>query len=115
MGDRRKVVSYHLSPITYYSFDVARLRTDPQHTPPLLPLLRSRPGGVHKASVVRSPKSDKLSKTRFRRPPANSYSTASRAPRANGLEGDAAARAAGGFSSAVEARAHAAQVGGREL
>ena len=38
---------------------LARLRTYPQHTLPLLPLLRSRPGGVHKASVVRSPKSDK--------------------------------------------------------
>src|ERR1044072_9419895 len=48
------------------AFDVARLRTYPQHTLPLLPLLRSRPGGVHKASVVRSPKSDKLSKTRAR-------------------------------------------------
>src|SRR5215208_2358722 len=40
--------------------DVARLRTDPQHTPPPLPLLRSRPGGVRGASVVRSPKPDKL-------------------------------------------------------
>ena len=38
---------------------VARPRTFPQHTLPLLPLLRSRPGGVHKASVVRSPGSDK--------------------------------------------------------
>ena len=38
---------------------MARPRTLPQHTPPLLPLLRSRPGGVHKASVVRSPGSDK--------------------------------------------------------
>src|SRR5688572_8874707 len=38
---------------------VARPRTLPQHTLPLLPLLRSRPGGVHKASVVRSPGSDK--------------------------------------------------------
>src|SRR5687768_9736644 len=37
---------------------LARPRTYPQHTPPLLPLLRSRPGGVHKASVVRSPGSD---------------------------------------------------------
>jgi hypothetical protein len=37
---------------------LARPRTFPQHTPPLLPLLRSRPGGVHKASVVRSPGSD---------------------------------------------------------
>src|SRR5439155_24062627 len=35
-----------------------RLRTYPQHTLSLLPLLRSRPGGVHKTSVVRSPKSD---------------------------------------------------------
>src|SRR5205085_8472928 len=41
--------------------ELARLRTDPQHTRPALPLLRSRPGGVHAASVVRSPKSDKLS------------------------------------------------------
>src|SRR3982750_4930330 len=38
---------------------LARPRTFPQHTLPLLPLLRSRPGGVHKASVVRSPGSDK--------------------------------------------------------
>ncbi len=38
---------------------MARPRTFPQHTLPLLPLLRSRPGGVHKASVVRSPGSDK--------------------------------------------------------
>src|SRR5260370_14328404 len=38
--------------------DLVRLRTYPQHTLPLLPLLRSRPGGVHKAIVVRSPKSD---------------------------------------------------------
>src|SRR4026209_1128801 len=37
---------------------LARPRTFPQHTLPLLPLLRSRPGGVHKASVVRSPGSD---------------------------------------------------------
>src|SRR5437870_1840458 len=41
--------------------ELARLRTDPQHTRPALPLLRSRPGGVRAASVVRSPKSDKLS------------------------------------------------------
>jgi len=34
---------------------LARPRTFPQHTLPLLPLLRSRPGGVHKACVVRSP------------------------------------------------------------
>src|SRR5690242_3777321 len=38
--------------------ELARPRTFPQHTLPLLPLLRSRPGGVHKASVVRSPGSD---------------------------------------------------------
>ena len=38
---------------------MARPRTFPQHTLPLLPLLRSRPGGVHKACVVRSPGSDK--------------------------------------------------------
>ena len=41
------------------SSELARPRTFPQHTLPLLPLLRSRPGGVHKASVVRSPGSDK--------------------------------------------------------
>src|SRR4029079_16756514 len=41
------------------SSELARHRTFPQHTLPLLPLLRSRPGGVHKASVVRSPGSDK--------------------------------------------------------
>ena len=39
--------------------NLARPRTFPQHTLPMLPLLRSRPGGVHKASVVRSPGSDK--------------------------------------------------------
>src|SRR6185503_10876780 len=39
--------------------ELARPRTFPQHTLPLLPLLRSRPGGVHKACVVRSPGSDK--------------------------------------------------------
>src|SRR5712691_13218026 len=49
---------YHLP----FTRELARLRTYPQHTLPLLPLLRSRPGGVHKASVVRSPKSDNLSK-----------------------------------------------------
>jgi hypothetical protein len=43
-----------------FSLDyLARPRTFPQHTLPLLPLLRSRPGGVHKACVVRSPGSDK--------------------------------------------------------
>ena len=41
---------------------LARPRTFPQHTPPMLPLLRSRPGGVHKTSVVRSPGSDKSRK-----------------------------------------------------
>src|SRR5207237_1213056 len=49
-------------------FDVARLRTDPQHTPPPLPLLRSRPGGVRGAGVVRSPKSDKFSRSPLMRP-----------------------------------------------
>jgi len=38
-------------------FELARLRTYPQHTRAWLPLLRSRPGGVHRRSVVRSPKS----------------------------------------------------------
>src|SRR5690242_119123 len=47
--------------------ELARPRTFPQHTLPLLPLLRSRPGGVHKASVVRSPGSDKTSKIVWRR------------------------------------------------
>ena len=41
------------------SSELARPRTFPQHTLPLLPLLRSRPGGVHKACVVRGPGSDK--------------------------------------------------------
>src|SRR5437764_8077646 len=41
----------------------ARLQTDPQHTPPPLPLLRSRPGGVRGASVVRSLKPDKFSRS----------------------------------------------------
>ena len=45
--------------VSSYKLNQVRLRTYPQHTLPLLPLLRSRPGGVHKASVVRSPKSDK--------------------------------------------------------
>ncbi len=48
-------------------FELARLRTYPQHTRAWLPLLRSRPGGVHRHYVVRSPKSDNLSK-RFRFP-----------------------------------------------
>src|SRR5437667_10105692 len=43
---------------TIYHSRFTRLRTYPQHTLSLLPLLRSRPGGVHKTSVVRSPKSD---------------------------------------------------------
>src|SRR5439155_18461597 len=46
-------------PITIYHSRFTRLRTYPQHTLSLLPLLRSRPGGVHKTSVVRSTKSDK--------------------------------------------------------
>jgi hypothetical protein len=53
----RKLIAIH--PSSSIPFELARLRTYPQHTLPLLPLLRSRPGGVHKASVVRSPKSDK--------------------------------------------------------
>jgi len=48
--------THHASLITVRK---VRLRTYPQHTLSLLPLLRSRPGGVHKTSVVRSPKSDK--------------------------------------------------------
>src|SRR5258705_12331804 len=52
---RRNHWSYHLT----NDLVLARPRTCPQHTPLLLPLLRSRPGGVHKASVVRSPGSDK--------------------------------------------------------
>src|SRR5437667_12515836 len=43
---------------TIYHSRFTRLRTYPQHTLSMLPLLRSRPGGVHKTSVVRSPKSD---------------------------------------------------------
>ena len=42
---------------------LARLRTYPQHTRAWLPLLRSRSGGVHRHYVVRSPKSDNLSKS----------------------------------------------------
>src|SRR3954447_21794534 len=49
----------HLLFVYEVSSELARPRTFPQHTLPLLPLLRSRPGGVHKASVVRSPGSDK--------------------------------------------------------
>ena len=49
----------HLCCLFEVSSELARPRTFPQHTLPLLPLLRSRPGGVHKASVVRSPGSDK--------------------------------------------------------
>ena len=45
------------------ALNLARLRTYPQHTRAWLPLLRSRPGGVHRRYVVRSPKSDNLSKT----------------------------------------------------
>src|SRR2546423_10620549 len=41
----------------------ARLQTDPQHTLPPLPLLRSRSGGVRGASVVRSLKPDKFSRS----------------------------------------------------
>src|SRR5207302_5923479 len=42
----------------FFSTNKVRLRTYPQHTLSMLPLLRSRPGGVHKTTVVRSPKSD---------------------------------------------------------
>ena len=52
---------FHPSSFRLHPCVLARLRTYPQHTQPLLPLLRSRPGGVHKASVVRSPKSDNSS------------------------------------------------------
>jgi hypothetical protein len=45
--------------IRNFTLHLARPRTFPQHTLPLLPLLRSRPGGVHKACIVRSPGSDK--------------------------------------------------------
>src|SRR5688500_10069564 len=45
------------------TLELARLRTYPQHTRAWLPLLRSRPGGVHRHYVVRSPKSDNLSKS----------------------------------------------------
>ena len=55
----RQMIAIHPSSLRPHPFKLARLRTYPQHTLPLLPLLRSRPGGVHKASVVRSPKSDK--------------------------------------------------------
>src|SRR6266404_7253342 len=48
-----------ISSFILHPFVLARPRTCPQHTPSLLPLLRSRPGGVHKTSVVRSPGSDK--------------------------------------------------------
>src|SRR5712692_7143290 len=41
---------------------LVRLRTYPQHTCDWLPLLRSRPGGVHRRDIVRSPKSDKTLK-----------------------------------------------------
>src|SRR6185295_13469389 len=56
-SDRRPRSLFHLP-------DLARLRTYPQHTRAWLPLLRSRPGGVHRRCVVRSPKSDNLSKIR---------------------------------------------------
>jgi len=56
------VLELHPSSFRLHPFDLARLRTYPQHTRAWLPLLRSRPGGVHRRSVVRSPKSDNLSK-----------------------------------------------------
>src|SRR5882672_6459944 len=55
---------FHPSSFIPHPVDLARLRTYPQHTRAWLPLLRSRPGGVHRHYVVRSPKSDNLSKTR---------------------------------------------------
>jgi len=58
---------FHPSSFIPHPFDLARLRTYPQHTRAWLPLLRSRSGGVHRHYVVRSPKSDNLSK-RFRFP-----------------------------------------------
>jgi len=58
------ISSFILHPfkIRLHPFELARLRTYPQHTRAWLPLLRSRPGGVHRHYVVRSPKSDNLSK-----------------------------------------------------
>src|SRR5712691_6400700 len=53
---------FHPSSLRPHPFDLARLRTYPQHTRAWLPLLRSRSGGVHRRCVVRSPKSDNLSK-----------------------------------------------------
>jgi len=49
-------ITWRFNAPTVRSFqNLARPRTFPQHTLPMLPLLRSRPGGVHKACVVRSP------------------------------------------------------------
>ncbi len=77
-----RLSSFILPPLSL--LDVARLRTYPQHTPPLLPLLRSRPGGVHKASVVRSPKSDKLSKAFL--PPSRSILSLPHSPAKCGMQ-----------------------------
>src|SRR2546423_12938214 len=60
----------------------ARLQTDPQHTPPPLPLLRSRPGGVRGASVVRSLKPDKFSRSSRRAAPGFRLNAVARSSRA---------------------------------
>src|SRR5947199_6700062 len=52
------LASFHPSSFIPHPFGLVRLRTYPQHTRLWLPLLRSRPGGVHRTYVVRSPKSD---------------------------------------------------------
>src|SRR5437868_3116605 len=50
--------AFILHPSAFILAFLVRLRTYPQHTRTWLPLLRSRPGGVHRSYVVRSPKSD---------------------------------------------------------
>src|SRR5215213_7841885 len=87
---------------------VARLRTDPQHTPPPLPLLRSRPGGVRGASVVRGPKPDKLSKSC--RLSAVSFQPLDFNPARPSWQ-----TRRGRASSPVKTDVHAAQIGAREL
>ena len=51
-------LAFILHPSAFIHVFLLRPRTYPQHMPSLLPLLRSRPGGVHKTSIVRSPGSD---------------------------------------------------------
>src|SRR5437588_8039783 len=51
-------LAFILHPSVFIHVFLLRPRTYPQHMPSLLPLLRSRPGGVHKTSIVRSPGSD---------------------------------------------------------